>query len=218
MTKIKKEEKKIKANGRKIPRKYESRKMDEEQVMEVEREGWWVYVLLLSTVVILAQSLKDYTFSFDNVTLTYSIFILPIIYFVTNYITKKYGYTKSIVGISVSGVSLVLFTFIMSFVIGQDFSFYDICGGFCAYVISQLVNLTIYQYILVNTGGSFILTYLTYIFAFVVYYLFYTLIYMDLLVFDNYWVSYFATLILQGVLCFLLVFFDCNIKRGIEVR
>lgn len=208
---------KAKSSVKNVTRKYESKKMDEEQVLEVEKEGWWVYVLLLSTIVILAQSLKDYTFSFDNVTLTYSIFILPIIYFVTNFITKKYGYSKSIVGISVSGVALVVFSFLMSFVIGQDFNFYDICGAFCGYVISQFVNLTIYQYILVNTTGSFILIYLTYLFAFVVNYLFYTLIYMNLLVFDNYWVSYFATLILQGVMCFLLVFFDVNMKRGIEV-
>lgn len=210
-------EKKVKSNSKKIPRKYESKKMDEQQVLEVEKEGWWVYVLLLSTIVILAQSLKDYTFSFDNVSLTYALFLLPVIYFVTNYITKKYGYTKSIIGISVSGVVLVLFSFIMSFVTGKDFSFYDICGGFCAYVVSQLVNLTIYQYLLVNTSGSFLLIYLTYLFAFVVHYLFYTLIYMDLLVFDNYWISYFSTLILQGMLTFLLVFFDVNLKRGIEV-
>ena len=208
---------KAKSSVKNVTRKYESKKMDEEQVLEVEREGWWVYVLLLSTIVILAQSLKDYTFSFDNVTLTYSIFIIPIIYFVTNFITKKYGYSKSIIGISISGVALVVFSFLMSFVIGQDFNFYDICGGFCGYVIMQFVNLTIYQYILLNTTGSFILIYLTYLFAFVVNYLFYTLIYMNLLVFDNYWISYFATLILQGIMCFLLVFFDVNMKRGIEV-
>lgn len=209
--------KRVKTLGRKVPRKYESKKMEVEEVLKVENESWWVYVLLLSTIVILAQSLKDYTFSFDNITLTYSIFVLPIVYFVTNYITKKYGYTKSIVGISVSGVSLVLFSLIMSFVIGTKFSFYDICGGFCGYVVSQFVNLTIYQFLLVNTNNSFVLIYLTYLFAFVVNYLFYTLIYMNLLVFDNYWISYFTTLIIQGILCFLLTFFDVNIKRGIEV-
>ena len=97
---------KAKSSVKNVTRKYESKKMDEEQVLEVEREGWWVYVLLLSTIVILAQSLKDYTFSFDNVTLTYSIFIIPIIYFVTNFITKKYGYSKSIIGISISSILL----------------------------------------------------------------------------------------------------------------
>ena len=206
---------KLKRKGKQVLKKYTK---DEKEVLKIENEGWWVYVLLLSTVVMLTQSLKDYTFSFDDVTLTYAIFVLLLVYFVTNYITKKYGYAKSVIGISVSGVALVLFSFIMSFVIGQHFSFYDICGGFCGYVISQFVNLTIYQYILVNTSGSFILIYLTYLFAFVVNYLFYTLIYMNLLVFDNYWLSYFSTLILQGVICFLLVFLDVNIKRGIEVE
>lgn len=182
----------------------------------VTTEGWWVYILLLSTVVILAQSLKGYKFSFENVTLTYSLFILPVIYFITNYIAKKYGYGKAIVGISVSGVVMVLFGLIMSFATGQGFSFYDICGEFCGYVVSQLINLTIYEFLLNNTTCPFILMFLTYIFSLVVFYLFYTLIYMNVLVFDNYWISYFSALIFQGIVCLMLTFFDSNIKRGIE--
>ena len=197
-----------------MPKRYTK---EQKEVLEVEQDGWWVYVLLLSTIVILAHSLKDYTFYVENLSLTYSIFILPVVYFVTNYITKKYGYAKSVIGIAMSGLLLVLFALVMSFVIGRNFSFYDISGEFCGYVVSQFVNLTIYQFLLVNTTGSFILTFLTYMFAFVVYYLFYTLLYMNLLVFDNYWVSYFSTLILQGMLCLLLTFFDVHIKKGLEI-
>lgn len=210
--------KKAKSSGKRVPKKYSAKEKEVEQILEVEHEGWWVYILLLSTIVILGHALKDYSFSFDNVSLTYSIFILPVVFFITNFITKKYGYGKSIVAISFSGVALVVFSFLMSLIIGQQFNFYDICGGFCGYVVSQFVNLSIYQFIITNTNSSFILIYLTYIFAFVVFYLFYTLIYMNLLVFDNYWISYFSTLIIQGVLCFLLVFFDVNIKRGIAVK
>ena len=210
--------KKVKSSGKRVPKKYSAKEKEVEQILEVEHEGWWVYILLLSTIVILGHALKDYSFSFDNVSLTYSIFILPVVFFITNFITKKYGYGKSIVAISFSGVALVVFSFLMSLIIGQQFNFYDICGGFCGYVVSQFVNLSIYQFIITNTNSSFILIYLTYIFAFVVFYLFYTLIYMNLLVFDNYWTSYFSTLIIQGVLCFLLVFFDVNIKRGIAVK
>ena len=210
--------KKVKSSGKRVPKKYSAKEKEVEQILEVEHEGWWVYILLLSTVVILGHALKDYSFSFDNVSLTYSIFILPVVFFITNFITKKYGYGKSIVAISFSGVALVVFSVLMSLIIGQQFNFYDICGGFCGYVVSQFVNLSIYQFIITNTNSSFILIYLTYIFAFVVFYLFYTLIYMNLLVFDNYWTSYFSTLIIQGVLCFLLVFFDVNIKRGIAVK
>lgn len=210
--------KKAKSSGKRVPKKYSAKEKEVEQILEVEHEGWWVYILLLSTIVILGHALKDYSFSFDNVSLTYSIFILPVVFFITNFITKKYGYGKSIVAVSFSGVALVVFSFLMSLIIGQQFNFYDICGGFCGYVVSQFVNLSIYQFIITNTNSSFILIYLTYIFAFVVFYLFYTLIYMNLLVFDNYWISYFSTLIIQGVLCFLLVFFDVNIKRGIAVK
>lgn len=205
---------KVKRRGRSVPKRYTK---EQKEVLEVEQDGWWVYVLLLSTIVILAHSLKDYTFYVENLSLTYAIFILPVVYFVTNYITKKYGYAKSIIGIAMSGLLLVLFALVMSFVIGRNFSFYDISGEFCGYVVSQFVNLTIYQFLLVNTTGSFILTFLTYMFAFVVYYLFYTLLYMNLLVFDNYWVSYFSTLILQGMLCLLLTFFDVHIKKGLEI-
>ena len=205
---------KVKRRGRNVPKRYTK---EQKEVLEVEQEGCWVYILLLSTIVILAHSLKDYTFSFDNITLTYSIFILTVIYFVTNYITKKYGYAKSVVSIAMSGLLLVLFSIIMSFVIGKSFNFYDISGEFCGYVVSQFVNLTIYQFLLVNTTGSFILIYLTYMFAFVVFYLFYTLLYMNLLVFDNYWTSYFSTLLLQGIICLLLTFFDVNTKPGLEI-
>lgn len=205
---------KVKRRGRSVPKRYTK---EQKEVLEVEQDGWWVYVLLLSTIVILAHSLKDYTFYVENLSLTYAIFILPVVYFVTNYITKKYGYAKSVIGIAISGLLLVLFALVMSFVIGRNFSFYDISGEFCGYVVSQFVNLTIYQFLLVNTTGSFILTFLTYMFAFVVYYLFYTLLYMNLLVFDNYWVSYFSTLILQGMLCLLLTFFDVHITKGLEI-
>lgn len=205
---------KVKRRGRSVPKRYTK---EQKEVLEVEQDGWWVYVLLLSTIVILAHSLKDYTFYVENLSLTYSIFILPVVYFVTNYITKKYGYAKSVIGIAMSGLLLVLFSIIMSFVIGKSFNFYDISGEFCGYVVSQFVNLTIYQFLLVNTTGSFILIYLTYMFAFVVFYLFYTLLYMNLLVFDNYWTSYFSTLLLQGIICLLLTFFDVNTKPGLEI-
>ena len=54
----------------------------------------WMYILLLSTIVILGESLKTYTFNLLGVNLTYVIFLLPFIFMVTNYITKKYGFKR----------------------------------------------------------------------------------------------------------------------------
>ena len=39
----------------------------------------WMYILLLSTIVILGESLKTYTFNLLGVNLTYVIFLLPFI-------------------------------------------------------------------------------------------------------------------------------------------
>ena len=52
----------------------------------------WMYILLLTTVTILTYSLSSYTFDILGVSLSYSLFILPIIYLIANYITKKYYY------------------------------------------------------------------------------------------------------------------------------
>ena len=49
----------------------------------------WMYILLLTTLVILLESLKTYTFKIAGVHLTYAIFLLPFIYLLVNYIAKK---------------------------------------------------------------------------------------------------------------------------------
>ncbi|MBQ2639433.1 MAG: VUT family protein [Bacilli bacterium] len=189
-------------------------KLKNKKKTNLEYEDNWIYVLLLSAVVILGESLKNYTFELERFSLTYALFLLPIIYFLTNYITKKKGYKKSILAISISGIAMVLFVAIMNICVGRGFEFSNVVGDFCGYIISQLINLTIYQFLLDNTKPNFILIFLTYIFALVVYYLFYSLFYITTLNVDTYWVAYFTTLILQGMLIMPLVFIDLHIKRG----
>ncbi|MBR3049366.1 MAG: hypothetical protein IKG58_02245 [Bacilli bacterium] len=177
-------------------------------------EDSWIYILLLSAVVILQQSLKNYTFIIDDFNLSYSLFLLPVIYFLTNYITKKKGYQKSIMAISISAMAMVIFVVFMNLCMGRGFELYNVAGDFCGYFISQLINLTIYEFLLDNTKPNYILLLLTYIFALVVNYLFYSLFYISSIAIDNYWVIYFTTLILQTMLVMLLAFIDMQIKRG----
>lgn len=202
-----------KTSSKKVIKSNVSHNKPKKEVNE-EYEDNWIYILLLSAIVILGQSLKSYTFSVGDFSLTYSLFLLPIIYFLTNYITKKKGYKKSVMGISVSAIAMILFVMIMNFVTGRGFDFSNVSGDFCGYVVSQFVNLTIYQFLLDNTKSNFILILLTYIFALVVNYLFYSLICMNTLVLDNYWIAYFTTLIFQIVISILLTFIDIQIKRG----
>ncbi|MDD5888292.1 MAG: hypothetical protein PUC82_02255 [bacterium] len=175
----------------------------------------WMYILLLTTLTILLYSLSTYKFSIAGITLTYSVLGLPLIFFITNYITKKYNYAKAISAISISGVSMVLFILIMNFVLGKSTILSSMSGHFCGYVISQFVNLMIYYFILQNTSAKPLLVFLTYLFSLIVFYMFYTLIYLNMVVEANYWKGYFISLGLQSVICLVLTIIDNKlIKRG----
>lgn len=176
----------------------------------------WIYILLLSTLVILIDSLKTYTFMIEKTSITYAVFLIPFVYLITNYITKKFDYKKSLVAISVSGVAMVLFFVIVNFALGRNINLTNISGGFCGYVISQLINLTIYTFLLENTESPFILVFLNYLFSLIVFYMFYTLIYLNMLILDNFWTEYFMILGIQTLICLPLAYLDKKIRRGRE--
>ena len=64
-----------------------------------------------------------------------------------------------------------------------------------------------------STKQPKLLTYLGYMFSFVTFYMFYTLVNLTVLTTDQYWKGYFITLLLQAVECVPLVIIDKKIKR-----
>lgn len=176
----------------------------------------WMYILLLTTLAILLESLKTYTFKVAGVRLSFSLFLLPFTYFIVNYITKRYDYKKAISAIAISGVMFVCFSAVMSFAVGERLILSSVSGEFCGYVVSHFINLTIYMFLLNNTKSPFILVLLNYLFALIVYYMFYTLIYLNMIILDNFWKGYFITLIIQGLLCIPITIVDKKVKRGRE--
>lgn len=188
-----------------------SRKIKKEELIY---NDCWMYILLLTTLVILCESLKSYTIKIFGVYLTFSLFLLPLIYFLANYITKKYDYKKTVAAIAISGVILVCFPMIMAFALGKSMSLSNLSGEFCAYVVSQFINLTIYLFLLNNTKSPKILIYLNYLFSLVIYYMFYTLIYLNMIILDNFWKGYLITIIIQAFLVIPITIIDKKIKRG----
>ena len=176
----------------------------------------WMYILLLATLTILLYSLSTYMFTLGEIELSYSLFGLPLVFFIANYITKKYNYAKTVTAISVSGVSMVLFILIMNFALGRNTTLSSMSGHFCGYVVSHFINLMIYYFLVENTKAPTLLLFLTYIFSLIVFYMVYTLIYLNFIITDGYWKGYFISLIIQGVICLVLAFVDKKIKRGQE--
>lgn len=176
----------------------------------------WMYILLLSTLLILAESLKTYSFSILDVKLTYVIFLLPFIFMVTNYITKKYGFRRALTAIIISTLSLILFILLMNFAVGRNFDFSSISGGLIGYLISQMINTMIYKFLLVNTNSPYLLVLLNYIFAYIVFYMLYTIVHMNIAVVDTFWKGYFITLIIQTIMSIILTFIDKKVKLGMS--
>ena len=174
----------------------------------------WIYALLLTTLSILVESLKTYTFKVAGVELTYSLFLLPLLYFLINIIAKKYDYKRSVASIAISGVVFVSFSFIIAYLIDGNYILRSLSGEFCAYVLSAFVNLTIYMFLLNNTESPRILIIINYLFSLIVYYMVYTLLCLNMVMFDNYWLGYFVTLGIQLVISIVLSIIDKKIPRG----
>lgn len=175
----------------------------------------WMYILLLSTLVILTESVKTFNFSLFKVEMTVAIFLIPFIFAITNYITKKYGFRRALNGIIISAVSMILFIILMCFAIGTEMNFSALSGGLIGYLISQIVNTMIYKFLLTNTNSPYILVVLNYIFAYIVFYMVYTIIHLDMIILDTFWISYFIVLAIQSIMSLALAFIDKKIVVGI---
>lgn len=190
-----------------------TKKMTKEELQEMYNDSW-IYIMLLSTIVILTESLKNYTFVLTT-KVTYAIFLIPVILLITNYITKKYGFKRSLLAIAISTLSLIAFVAIMYFAIGINFSFSIVSGQVVGYLVCQLVNLFIYCFLLNNTSSPYILVLINYIFALIAFYLAYTVMQANLVIGKDFWGGYFITLVIQLVEIIIITLFDKNIKRGL---
>ncbi len=137
-------------------------------------------------------------------------------YFLANYITKKYNYQKGIAAICLSSVSFVLFTYAIYYALGRNVDLLSIGGELFGYFISQIINMYIYLFLLNNTKSPIILVFVNYMFAHIIFYMFYTLINLSVLITDSYWEGYFITLLIQLFECLALALVDSIIKRGLE--
>ena len=183
-------------------------------IIEDNYNDCWIYILLLTTLTILLESIKTYEFNIMGVGVSYATLGIPFTYFIVNYIYKKYDYKKAIAAISISGVITICFMAMMSFALGKNLILSNLTGEFCGYIVSQFVNLTIYAFTLNNTRGLYPLILVNYIFSVTAFCMLYTLIYLSKVIYESYWISYFLTIGIDTAICIVLAYIDSKIKRG----
>lgn len=176
----------------------------------------WMFAMLLSVTCLLATSLKSYTFSLFSIKVTFAVFVVPIIIFISNYITKKYGFKDSLKAILISALMMTAFLILIEDLTNRKLVFMEIIGPFITYFISLFINLAIYYYTLTNMNSHKIMTFINYLFTIVINYLLYLLFFYNMVMSSKFWYEYFLSVVISAVMSIVLIYLDSKIKRGIE--
>ena len=178
------------------------------EVIKYEEVPSYVYILLLTAVAILGWVLGKFDFSIGKASLTFAIFAYPFRYFVANIITKKFGYKETMNAISYSACLMLLFMIVASLLGQRDIDYIPITGEIFGYLASQMINLTIYYYLYMNTDGNKLMILATYIFAMLVDNLISMLFISRMIIVDAFWRTYFVTILIESTISIILIKFD----------
>ncbi len=177
-------------------------------------ENLYVYIFLLSAVWICLYVMSRFGLVIHGLTIGYSTILLPTIYFITNVITKKFDFKQSIFAILISSVAMLIFVYFSRFVNTKVVDYFIIYGQVFAYIMSQLINLIIYYYLLVNTDLKARWIFLTYLFSTMVYY-FIAILFSTRLVFASaFWPTFFTSIGFSTIFAIMYSFYDSMIQRG----
>lgn len=189
------------------------------QKIEVKKEiheSFSVYLFLLSTVLICLQVMGRFHFNLGDITLDYSVLLFSTVYFITNVITKKFDFKKAIFAILVSSMAMLIFVYFSKYLNTKVVDYFVVYGQTFAYIISQLLNLIIYYYLLVNTELKARWIFLTSMFSLAAYYFIAILFFNRIVITDTFWPTFFSSFILSGILAVMYAFYDSLVKRGCE--
>ena len=178
------------------------------QVVKTEEVSSWIYILLLTAVAILGWVLGKFEFNIGKASLTLAIFAYPFRYFIANIITKKYGYKETMNGISYSACLMLLFMITASILGEHNVDYVPVTGEVFAYLASQMINLTIYYYLFMNTDGNKLAILATYIFAMLVDNLISMLFISRMTMVTAFWRTYFVTIMIEAIISIILINFD----------
>ena len=177
-------------------------------VIKKEEVPSWIYILLLTAVAILGWVLGKFEFNIGKATLTVAIFAYPFRYFIANIITKKYGYKETMNGISYSACLMLLFMIASSLLGEHNVDYVPVTGEIFGYLASQMINLTIYYYLYMNTDSNKLAILATYIFAMLVDNLISMLFISRMTMVDAFWRTYFVTIMIEAMISIILINYD----------
>lgn len=173
--------------------------------LKIERNDSWVYVVLLSSLSILISSIRKYTFSISGIDVGFTAILIPFIYYI---IVNKYSRKKSIISLLTAVLSVSLYIIILSFALNKKINQIQLASETLPLLISGLVTIFTYRYLLKNTRKNKLLLFLTYMFSVIIYNLLYIMLVINTVSLTNYWERYLLTTIIEFIIFIPLTFIE----------
>ena len=81
------------------------------------QEPYFVYIFFLTSLAIFVSVLRGIKFDIDMYSISLTVFIYPMVFYILNGITRKFGYNKALESIFISSVIMILFMVTTGFMI-----------------------------------------------------------------------------------------------------
>lgn len=174
------------------------------------------YTFLLSALAIFIVSLNSFKFNLFGNNISYSIFILPLLYFVVNVILKEIGDRSAKIAIFVSTIVLYFAGLLTDILFGIDVNLFKYFGLVLAYFVSQFLNFSIYYYMLGNYRTPLLLVIFNLIFCLLVNNMLYMLFSLNMVFTSTFWSSYLIIICLQSLISAILAIILGFIEQGLD--
>ena len=165
-------------------------------------------ILLLSSFTYLFTSLINYNFSYKTNTISYAIFLLPIIFIILNYINKNNSTKDSLITIICSLIILFLLTILVNFTLGSTIDFIYLLKLIGILFIVEFINIILYVFFKNKTKMNYILLFIHYLVLFIIYDFVYILFYINTFTFSYFIKNYIIIILIQFILSLITGLLD----------
>ena len=97
---------------------------------------------------------------------------------------------------------------VSSLLVERNVDYIPVTGEVFGYLASQMINLTIYYYLYMNTNGNKLPILATYVFAMLVDNLISMLFISRMTMVDAFWRTYFVTIFIEVIISIILIHYD----------
>ena len=167
-----------------------------------------VNIMLLSSFTYLFSILISYTFIYKSNSITYSIFILPIIFLILNYINENNTTKNSFITIISSLLIIFLLTILVNFTIGSNINFIFLIKLIRILFIVEFINIILYIFFKNKTNLNYIILFIHYLLLFILFDFIYILFYINTFTFSYFIKNYIIIIIIQVFLSLIVGLLD----------